>query len=50
MIKKLKRVLDGRDLLFTAGLGLLGYGLWQIHEPAAFIGLGAVLLFVTVRR
>ncbi|MGH6836815.1 MAG: hypothetical protein ACREC9_15035 [Methylocella sp.] len=51
----LKRVLtfmgdaiDARDLMLYAGLGLLGYGLYQIFPPAAFAIAGAILVYVAI--
>lgn len=32
------------DILSVAGFGLFAYGLFQVYEPAAFIGSGALLL------
>lgn len=39
---------DLRDAVFAVGLGLMGFGLWQVYEPAAFVVPGAVLAAVGV--
>mgnify|MGYP001597718296 CR=1 FL=1 len=37
-----------KDCVAFAGLGLLGYGLWLVYEPAAFLGVGVILLILAV--
>ena len=32
------------DLVGICGAGLVGVGLWQIYIPAAYIGVGAILI------
>lgn len=39
-----------RDTLAFGGLGLVGYGVYAIYPPAAFIVIGAVLFVLGVRR
>ena len=39
---------DRRDALGLAGLGLLGYGLWLVHPPLAFIGPGLILVAIAI--
>jgi hypothetical protein len=39
-----------RDAFAFAGLGAVGYGLWQIYAPSAWIVVGAVLFLMGVRR
>jgi hypothetical protein len=34
------------DILALTGFALLGYGLWLVYEPAAFITCGSILLGV----
>lgn len=31
-------------LLVVGGIGLVGYGVWQIYPPAAYITVGAALV------
>jgi hypothetical protein len=38
------------DLCGLAGAALVGYGLWQIGEPLAWLWAGVCLLTVTVAR
>jgi hypothetical protein len=47
--KALRTAVDARDLVALAGLGSLFYGLWQVHEPLAFIVTGSILLILAVR-
>jgi len=42
------KLIDMRDLVFMLALGLLGYGLYRIHPPLAFITLGTILLVISV--
>jgi hypothetical protein len=37
---------DFRDILLFGGTGLLGYGLYQVYAPAAFIVPGAIFVAV----
>lgn len=37
---------DLRDAMLFAGIGLLGYGLYDIYPPAAFIVPGAIFVAV----
>jgi hypothetical protein len=37
-----------RELTLYTGLGLTGYGLYQIYPPAAFIIPGAVIVYVAI--
>ncbi|WP_201344642.1 hypothetical protein [Thiohalobacter sp. COW1] len=32
-------------LTMSCGLGTVGYGLWLVHEPLAFLVVGAVLFW-----
>jgi hypothetical protein len=41
-------LVDMRDLLLLAGLGLVGFGLWDVYRPASFAVPGAVLTGVAV--
>jgi hypothetical protein len=40
---------DLRDALVFGGVGAVGYGVAQIHEPAAWIAVGAALVWLGVR-
>lgn len=33
-------------LFVIAGLAGIGYGLWQVYEPAAFVVLGGIILWM----
>ena len=37
-----------KDLLFFAGVASVLFGVWQIHQPAAFIVGGLVALWITI--
>ena len=58
MRKLIKKIYEGlgntgvdiQDLLFITGTGLIGYGLYQIFEPLAFIANGVILLFIAFPR
>jgi hypothetical protein len=39
---------DARDVFFFGGLGLLGFGLWQIWWPLPFIVCGGILVGVAL--
>ncbi len=39
-----------RDTFVFGGLASVGYGIWQIHQPSAFIAVGAVLFLLGSRR
>lgn len=41
---------DAGDVLAAAGAGAITYGVWLMHQPAAFIVGGAFLLAVSVIR
>ena len=38
----------GSDVLGLAGLTSLGYGLYQVSEPAAFIVIGAIVFILAL--
>ena len=40
--------IDLRDVFFVVALASLGYGLYQIHPPLAFITLGVILLIISI--
>lgn len=44
------RAFDLRDLFWLSGLGSVAWGVWQIHQPAAFIVTGAVLFWLGAIR
>ena len=46
-IKKLKSA--GNDVLMLAGVGLVFYGVFLIYQPAAFIVLGAGLVYWAIQ-
>lgn len=41
---------DLRDAFVFGGLGLVGYGIGQLHVPAACIAVGAVLFWLGIRK
>jgi hypothetical protein len=46
-LKKLKPSDDAiRELILVAGFFMLGYGLWRIYQPAAYIVCGTLLLWL----
>jgi TctA family transporter len=49
-IRAIRRELDARDLVFVAGLGMLGYGVALVSVPAACAVVGAVLARVAWGR
>lgn len=48
-LKKLANLLDLRDVLTFGGLGLLGYGLFLINPPTAYIVMGALIFWLGAR-
>lgn len=40
---------DLHDLFAFGGLALVGYGVYQVHVPSAWITVGAVLFWLGVR-
>lgn len=38
------------DIFGFGGAGLMTYGLWLVHPAAAFIGSGALLMFLGVMQ
>ncbi len=36
------------DCVFCVATGALGYGIFQVHPPSAFIVLGSLFLLLTV--
>lgn len=40
--------IDANDVVALVGLGLLGYGLWWVYWPLAFIVPGVLLLMVAM--
>jgi hypothetical protein len=45
-LKKLANLLDMRDALTFGGLALLGYGLYQVHPPTAYIVMGGLVFWL----
>lgn len=45
-IAKFAALFDFQDVLLFGGSGLLGYGLYQIYPPSAFIVPGAIFVAV----
>lgn len=41
---------DLRDVFVFGGIGLAGYGIWQIYAPAAPIVVGSVLFWMGIRK
>ena len=40
---------DLADVFAFGGLVVAGYGVWQIHQPSAFIVVGVTLFWLGVR-
>jgi len=38
--------IDIRDVVFVIAVGMFAYGLWVVYPPAAFIGTGALFIFL----
>lgn len=49
MFKKFLSLFDIRDGFFFSGLVLLGIGLWVVKPYLAFIVVGGLLVFVSMR-
>lgn len=45
--QKFSRWFNLSDVIFLAAAGGLGYGIWQIHPPTAWIVLGSLFLILT---
>lgn len=43
-------VFDLRDWFVFGGIGLSTYGIYQLNEPAAWIFVGLMLLFIGLKR
>jgi len=43
-LKKLLSSFDLQDLQLVSGIAMLGYGLFLVYPPAAFIVVGSLLL------
>ena len=39
-----------RDLFVFGGLASLGYGIWQVHVPAAWMVIGLLIFLIGMRR
>jgi hypothetical protein len=39
---------DKNDLIFFLSAAAIGYGLWQIFEPAAWIGIGGAFFVLSL--
>ena len=44
----MKNLIDGRDLCFVVGMGLLSAGLFMLHAAAGLIRPGAILTAVAL--
>lgn len=42
-------IFDFADVMLFGGCGLLGYGCYQVYQPAGFIVPGVIFVFVAVR-
>jgi hypothetical protein len=49
-LKRLANLLDLQDFMAFGGLAMLGYGLFLIHPPLAWIGAGAALFWLGAGR
>jgi len=48
-VKKSEKTFDMQDMLIIIGSLLVGFGLWRIYPPAAYIAIGAEILFLGYR-
>jgi len=46
VVEALRAWLDIRDVVFVIAVGMFAYGLWVVYPPAAFIGTGALFIFL----
>jgi hypothetical protein len=46
--KGLKPSVDGRDVMYIVGVGLIGYGAWLVYPAAGFIAPGIILTAVAI--
>lgn len=49
MLKRLRQLVDLRDAFVFGGLGMVGYGLYLVCPPAAWIVCGVALFWLGVR-
>lgn len=49
-VKQIARAFDWRDLLFVGGFTLIYVGGSQISQPWTFVALGAVAVFIALRK
>jgi hypothetical protein len=45
-ISKITSIFGLRDLFVFGGLGLVGYGIWQVNQWLAFVVCGAILMLL----
>ncbi len=50
MLKALGGAVSLRDLTCFGGLACIGYGVGQVHEPAAWTVVGLLLFLISVGR
>ena len=48
-MKKSEKTFDMKDVLIITGSLLIGFGLWKIYPPAAYLAIGAEMLFLGYR-
>lgn len=46
--KRLAVTFKFADIVFLAATGSVGYGIYQIHPPSAFIAIGSLFIILTV--
>lgn len=49
MLTKLANLIDIRDAFVFGGIAMLGYGLYQIYPPAAWIAVGGIIFLLGLR-
>ena len=49
LVKKIGGTVDLRDVFTFGGLGLVGFGVFMIYPPAAYIVVGGVLFLIGIR-
>ena len=48
-IRRTAELFDLRDLVFFAGLVMIGYGLYQIYPPSMYVVLGGLFVAMVWR-
>jgi len=49
LFSRIAKAFDLQDLFVFGGLGCVGYGIWQVYPPAAWVVVGVALFWLGVR-